>query len=195
MPAFPTNAPPSRATSIHPVSLREVSTPPRRLTRRTASTGDAIARQEFGFTDVEALDDVTITHYGPGTNQAINSILVPIAGGPNSDAAVTLASSIASEWAASITLLTVIPEGATDTQRQAANRRLETYAESVADSSVVTTLVRSDDVASAIATESVAHELLVIGASERSLFKRVFRGTIPEQLRQETHAPIFVISR
>ncbi|MFC7164629.1 universal stress protein [Halospeciosus flavus] len=195
MPAFPTNSPPSRATSIYPASLREVSTPPRRLTRRKASTGDAIARQEFGFTDVEALDDVTITHYGPGTNQAINSILVPIAGGPNSDAAVTLASSIASEWAASITLLTVIPEGAADTQRQAANRRLETYAESMADSSVVTTLVRSDDVASAIATESVAHELLVIGASERSLFKRFFRGTIPEQLRQETHAPIFVISR
>lgn len=195
MPAFPTNAPPSRATSIYPASLREVSTPPRRNKRRTASTGDAIARQEFGFTDVEALDDVTITHYGPGTNQAINSILVPIAGGPNSDAAVTLASSIAAEWTALITVLTVIPESATDNQRQTANQRLETYAETVTDSSVVTTLRRSDDVASAIATESVAHELLVIGASERSLFKRFFRGTIPEQLRHETHAPIFVISR
>ncbi|NIC00987.1 universal stress protein [Halobacterium sp. R2-5] len=195
MPAFPTKSPPFKFAITYPTGLSRSNPLLRHVNRQDAYTGDAIVRQEFGFTDVEGLEDVTINHYGPGTNQAISSIFVPVAGGPNSDAAVTLASSIASEWAASITLLTVIPEGATDNQRQVADQRLDTYAEMVADSSVVTTLVRSDDVVPTIAKESVAHELLVIGASERSLFKRFFGGTIPEQLGQETHAPIFVISQ
>ena len=45
------------------------------------------------------------------------------------------------------------------------------------------------------APDAHAHELLVIGASERSLFKRLFRGSLPSTLGRETRAPIFVVSQ
>nr|WP_279587224.1 universal stress protein [Halobacterium sp. R2-5] len=72
---------------------------------------------------------------------------------------------------------------------------MDAYTDSVADGSVEMSLVRSDDVVSTIAAESEAHELLVIGASERSLFKRFFSGSVPNKLRQETHAPMFVVGQ
>lgn len=195
MPDLPNDSLSAKLTSLRPTRLNSVSTPPRRLNRRAGHTSDAIVREEFGLTDSEALEDVTINQYGPGAHQAINSVLVPIAGGPNSDAAVTLASSIASEWGASITLLTVVSEDATDDQRRDASRRLDAYTDIVTGGPVETALVRSDDVVSKLAAESQAHELLVIGASERSLFKRVFSGSVPNKLRQRTRAPMFVVSQ
>ena len=194
MQALPTESLSSRPTRIYPTQLNS-KTPLGRLKRRAGYTSDAIVRQEFGLSDSEALEDVTINQYGPGTNQTINSVLVPVAGGPNSDAAVALASSIASEWDASITLLTVVSEDASDHQRQGARQRLDVYTDSVTDGSVETTLVRSDDVVSTIAAESDAHEILVIGASERSLFKRFFSGSVPDKLRRTTRAPMFVVSQ
>jgi|AntDeeMetagen681_2_1112603.scaffolds.fasta_scaffold18483_2 nucleotide-binding universal stress UspA family protein len=195
MPESPIESLSAKLASSRQTDLNSVSTPTRRLNRRAGYTSDAIVRQEFGLTDSEALEDLTINQYGPGTNQAINSVLVPVAGGPNSDAAVVLASSIASEWAASITLLTVVPEDTTDDQRRDAGERLDAYTDIVTGSPVETTLVRSNDVVSKIAAESEAHELLVIGASERSLFKQFFSGSVPNKLRRQTHAPMFVVSQ
>lgn len=195
MPELPNKSLSAAATSVQPGDPNAVDTPRRHLKRRAGYTSDVIVRQEFGLTDVAGLEDVTIEHYGPGTNRAINSLLVPVAGGPNSRAAVALASSIASEWGASITLLTVISEDTTDDQRRDAGRRLDTYTDAVTGSTVETALVRSDDVVPTIAAESDTHELLVIGASERSLFERFFSGSVPNELRQETHAPIFVVSQ
>lgn len=195
MPAFPTGPHSHSTTNSNSLDLRAVTTPLARLQRRDAYSSDAIVRQEFGLTDLDGLDDVTINHYGPGANRAINSVLVPVAGGPHSDAAVRLASNIAAEWAAALTLLTVVPETTTDAEARAASERLDEYADSVAGESVETTVVHSDDVVSTIVAESGAHELLVIGASERSLFKRLFSGSLPDTLARETHAPIFVVSR
>lgn len=195
MPNFPTESLSANPTRIHPTHLNSNNTPPHRLKRRAGYTSDAIIRQEFGLTDSEALEDVTINQYGPGTNQAINSVLVPVAGGPNSDAAVALANSIASEWGASIRVLTVVSKDPTDDLRRDAAERLDAYTDSVTESPVETTLVCSDDVVSTIAAESDAHEILVIGASERTLFKRFFSGSVPNKLRQKTRAPMFVVSQ
>lgn len=193
MPDLPNNSLSAELTSLHQTLLNSVNTPPRHLKRRAGYTSDAIVRQEFGLSDSEALEDLTINQYGPGTNQTINSVLVPVAGGPNSDAAVRLASSIASEWGASITLLTVVSEDTPDDQKQAADERLKAYTDIVTDGPVETMLVRSDDVVSTIAAESDAHEILVIGASEQTLFKRFFSGSVPSKLREKTRAPMFVV--
>jgi len=195
MPDFPSEPLSAFSTSILPTVLSEAGPLPRRLQRRTGYTSDAIVREEFGLTDSAGLEDVTINQYGPGTNRAVSSVLVPVAGGPNSDAAVTLADSIASEWGASVTLLTVVAEDASDDQRRSAAEQLAGYTDIVAGASVETEVVGSDDVVSAIAAESRAHELLVIGASERSLFSRFFSGSVPTKLRRETHAPMFVVSQ
>jgi APA family basic amino acid/polyamine antiporter len=191
---FPSESPPVRPAIIS-TNRHERIRLPRHARQAAGFTGDALVRQEFGLDALDALDDVTINHYGPGTNRAITSILVPVAGGPHSDAAVTLANSIASEWSASLALLTVISETATDAERRDAEQRLAAYTETVTDGAVETAVVASDDVVATIAGESDEHELLVIGASEKSLFKRFFSGSVPNRLATETHAPIFVVSQ
>lgn len=184
------------STTRSQVSLsNRLVTPLTSVQRREAYSSDAVVRQEFGLDSLDELDDVTINHYGPGANQTITSILVPVAGGPHSDAAVALGDTIAAEWGASLTLLTVVPETSTDAAERAASDRLDEYTDAVTESSVETAVVRSDDVVATIVAESNAHELLVIGASERSLFKRLFSGSLPSKLGRETRAPIFVVSQ
>lgn len=182
-------------TSIQSSYLHGVTTPLTRGQRRDTYSSDAVVRQEFGLASLDDLDDVTINHYGPGANQAITSILVPVAGGPHSEAAVALADNIASELGASLTLLTIIAEASTDAAERAASERLDEYTDIVAGSAVETAVVSSDDVVATIVQESDSHELLVIGASERSLFKQLFGGSLPNKLGRETHAPIFVVSQ
>lgn len=195
MSTFPNRPCPPRTTSIQSSYLHGVTTPLTHVQRRDTYSSDAVVRQEFGLTGLDELDDVTINHYGPGANHAITSILVPVAGGPHSEAAVALADNIASELGASLTLLTIIAETSTDAAERAASERLDQYTDIVAGSSVETAVVSSDDVFATIVRESDAYELLVIGASERSLFKRLFRGSLPNKLGRETHAPIFVVSQ
>lgn len=195
MPAFPNRPCSPRTISIQSPYLHEVRTLLTRVQRQDTYSSDAVVRQEFGLAGLDELDDVTINHYGPGANQAINSILVPVAGGPHSEAAVVLADNIASELGASLTLLTIMAEASTDAAERAASERLDEYTDIVAGSSVETAVVCSDDVVATIVQESDPHELLVIGASERSLFKRLFSGSLPNKLGRKTHAPIFVVSQ
>jgi nucleotide-binding universal stress UspA family protein len=183
------------AALVRPTEPNSTDTPTRRAKRRGAYTGDAIVRHEFGLDDLVGLDELTIERYGPPASQRIESILVPVAGGPNSDAAVALASNVAAGWDASVTLLTVVPTDATDERTETAETTLRDYADEAAVDTVETAVVASDDVVSTIAGESDAHDLLVVGASERSLFARVFRGSIPERLGETTRAPMFVVSR
>jgi len=189
MPAFPNE---QHAAST---TLNRLTMPLTRVQHRDRYSSDAVVRQEFGLSGLDELEDVTINHYGPGATQAIASVLVPVAGGPHSGAAVALADTIAAEWGAALTLLTVIPETSTDAEARAASERLDEYTDTVTESPVETAVVRSGDVVATIVQESNAHELLVIGASERSLFKRLFRGSLPSTLGRETRAPIFVVSQ
>jgi len=68
MPESPIESLSAKLASSRQTDLNSVSTPTRRLNRRAGYTSDAIVRQEFGLTDSEALEDLTINQYGPGTN-------------------------------------------------------------------------------------------------------------------------------
>jgi nucleotide-binding universal stress UspA family protein len=155
---------------------------------------DATVRHELGLGDLSGIEsEVTLEQYGPTTRRAIESILVPVAGGPHSDVAVRLAANIAESWNASVQLLTVVPPSADQGERADAEARLRTYAETVEAVPVDTRLETRDDVVAAIADLTRSHELVVIGASEGSLFRRFFRGTVPERLGSESRVPIFVV--
>lgn len=162
--------------------------------RRAERSTDAVVRHELGLGDLSGIDaDVTLEQYGPTTRKAIESILVPVAGGPHSDVAVRLAANIAESWGASLHLLTVVSPSADEREREDAEANLRTYADSVETVPVESRLETHEDVVAAIADRTPTHELVVIGASEGSLFRRVVRGTIPERLGSESRAPIFVV--
>lgn len=155
---------------------------------------DATVRHELGLGDLSGIEsEVTLEQYGPTTRRTIESILVPVAGGPHSDVAVRLAANIAESWDAAVQLLTVLAPSADDRERSDAEARLRTYAETVEVVPVETRVETRDDVVSALADLTRRHELVVIGASEGSLFRRFFRGTIPSRLGSASGAPIFVV--
>lgn len=163
---------------------------------RHSRSSQAAARHELDLDDLDDLDDdVSIDLYGPSTHKTIESVLVPVAGGPNTDVAITFARNIARSWTASITLLTVLPATAGDAERADAEADLAGYAEGIEGVSVETRVETGADVVATIADLTDSHELVVIGASESPLFRRFFRGTIPERLETASRAPLFVVDR
>ncbi|MFB6296538.1 MAG: universal stress protein [Halobacteriales archaeon] len=185
-----------RRALLESISTRTDQASALEFRRRRATSRNAIARHELGLYDLEGLDDdVTIDHRGPPTSRSIDEILVPVAGGPNTEVALGLAGNIASSWNASITLLTVLPEDAGEEHRRTAGERLEGYADTLDGVQVDTRLETGDDVVAAITALTDRFELVVIGGSERSLFQRVFHSSIPDRLDRNTRAPIFVVSR
>jgi nucleotide-binding universal stress UspA family protein len=155
-----------------------------------------MTRHELGLDDLDGLDSgVTVDRYGPATHQSIDEILVPVAGGPNTDAVLGLAGNIASSWDASITLLTVVPENADTDHKRTAENRLEDYASTFDGVRVETRLETADDVVASITALTERFELVVIGDSEQSLFGQFFHSSIPDRLDRNAQAPILVVSR
>lgn len=167
-----------------------------RFQRRQATHRNVMTRHELGLHDLDGLDDdVTIDHYGPPTSRSIDDILVPVAGGPNTDAVLGLARNLASNWNASLTLLTVLPGDADTDRRHTAEDRLEDYANTLDEVRVETRLETGDDIAGIITALTDRFELVVIGDSDQSLFQRFFYNSIPERLEKNTRAPIFAVRR
>jgi nucleotide-binding universal stress UspA family protein len=169
---------------------------PLRCRRRQDPDRDVMTRHELGLHDLDGVDDaVTVDYYGPSIHRAIDEILVPVAGGPNTDAVLGLAGNLASSWDASVTLLTVLPEDADSEHRRAAEARLEDYTGEFDGVRVETRLETGEDVVAIITALTDRFELVVIGDSEQSLFGRFFTSSIPDRLDRDSQAPIFVVSR
>ena len=161
---------------------------------RTGSRSNVLLPRDldmWGLSDVDP--GLSITHFGPSTRRDLDSVLVPIAGGPNSDAAVSVAADLARYWHASLLLLTVVPPSRDRSTWMEADARLHNYADDVDTVPVEVGVRTRDDIVTAITECARDHDLVVIGKSERSFFRRLFRGTIPEQLAERTDTPLFVV--
>ncbi len=112
----------------------------------------------------------------------IESILVPVAGGPHTELAVACAGSIARQRNASIQLVHVLQSDASASAKDAAKTLFEEYAAELPEEipSVETEIVQSDHVAGAITDETSRHDLTVLGASEESTLKRKLVGSVAE---------------
>jgi len=98
-------------------------------------------------------------------------ILVPTAGGPDSDLSATVAKLLREEFGSEITLLHVADDVATGEQflaDWAADRDLS-------DAEI---RVETGDVEAAIADAATDHSMLVVGATERGLLSRLVRGSL-----------------
>lgn len=160
----------------------------------TTSSGDVLLRDEldtWGLVDLER--SVSITHFGPRTRRALTSILVPLAGGPNSEIAIGVAVELAQYWNASLALLTVVSPSGDESVGMEADARLHNYADSIDTVPVDTHVCTHENVVGAITERARDHDLVVIGGSERSLFRRLFSGTVPKQLAERSETPMFVV--
>lgn len=163
--------------------------------RAGTSSSDALIR---GLPDISRLPEldagVSVTHFGARSRSVLESILVPVSGGPNSGAAVDVALALARYWSASLRLMTVVSSGE-GAARMEADTRLHNYTDDI-DTVPFDICVRTrEDVMVAITDAAGDHDLTVIGESERSLFRRLFTGTIPERLAERSETPLLVVER
>lgn len=139
----------------------------------------------------QARCDVLVERIGPV--EAVESILLPTAGGPHAELAAEVARAIARANEAKVTILHVIEPGARDSGRS------ETYVQRTADVfetiDVETRLLKSDDVVGAIVEESTDHDVTVIGATREGLLQQLVFGTLPEQVGERAGGTVIMAKR
>ncbi|GAB3673819.1 amino acid permease [Halopiger thermotolerans] len=119
-------------------------------------------------------------------------VLVPTAGGPDSDLSAEIARYMRDQLGSEITLLHVV-----DDERERADGEAF-LTEWAADHDLEDAGIRIDasgDVEAAIADEAAAHSLLIIGATERGLLSRLLRGSVAYDVIDEVDCSVILAER
>ncbi|WP_411967948.1 amino acid permease [Haloferax sp. YSSS75] len=117
-----------------------------------------------------------------------SEVLVPTAGGPDSDLSAEVATMLRSEYGSNVTLLHVadeVEEG-------------EVFLEEWADSHGLgdaTLQVETGDVETAIERAAVGKSMVILGATERGLLTRLVRGTIAEDVVDDIEGSVLLAER
>jgi nucleotide-binding universal stress UspA family protein len=127
----------------------------------------------------------------------IDSVLVPVAGGPHGDLAVELGGTVAEQHDATLHLLHVLGPAATDDMRQQADGLLADSAALLEDRAVEveTTVRESDHVAGAITDETAHHDLTVLGATRDSFLRRKLVGSVADGVGRAAASSVILTRR
>ena len=126
----------------------------------------------------------------------IQSCLLPTAGGPNAKLASTVMGAVAKELNMTVTGCYIVPEGASERQRQEGEQRVRDTL-TLLDSSLdrQSRLIESQSVAGGIAKASADYDLLAIGAAKEPFFRRMLFGEIPERVARFSPVSVLVVKK
>ena len=130
-----------------------------------------------------------------GADGSVDSILVPIAGGPHAGLAIETAGAFARETKATIHAVYVIDPDASEETRQIAESMLADRTASVQDVGVEMSLLESDDVVSALVEESTHHDRTIIGATREGIVQKFVFGSIPETIAERAPTTVIMAKR
>lgn len=140
--------------------------------------------------------DVLVKRIKTPTPVKIDSVLVPVAGGPHDSFAVETATSIARRNDATVTLLHVLESAAPDSTRDEATALLDEIAAAVGDVRAVDRqLVESDAIAGTITDRTTEHGVTVLGASRGGLVQRNLLGTVSEAVGRHAAGTVILAKR
>lgn len=135
--------------------------------------------------------DVSVVKTGTTTRKS-RKVLVPIAGGYNSDFAVDVGAAY-EETGAEVTLLTVAPDGGS------AEALLTSHEERLPESNieVTTEVIGGEDIAEAIVDYAEANDFdtVVLGAAAEGYLRRIVFGEIPERVGEEFSGGVIMVKR
>ncbi|MEY7851608.1 universal stress protein [Natrarchaeobius sp. A-rgal3] len=124
----------------------------------------------------------------------VSSVLVPVAGGPHTTFAASVAGSLARTYDARVELLTVVPDRTEAAVADARGLLTRTSPALDAVSSVEETVLEGP-VVETIVDRSERHEITVVGAAEAGLFRRVLVGDIAEAVGREADGTVLMVKR
>ena len=140
--------------------------------------------------------DIAILRHRP--YEELQSILVPVAGGPNSRLAVSLAIALARNTPEStkvvllhISLSRTNPKGAEARAQNAFRRATEGRRYELIEKRILI----SDSPAAGILEVSEDCDMIVIGATKERLFRNILVGNVSEQIADRAHCPVLIVKR
>ncbi|MBZ6494453.1 amino acid permease [Natrinema longum] len=119
-------------------------------------------------------------------------ILLPTAGGPDSDLSAEVARTLRSATGATIDLLHVVDD---EGEREAGEAFLTEWAADHDIGDAVLTIDTSGDVEGAIAREATDETLVIIGATERGLLSRLVRGSLVFDIVDDLECSVVLAER
>jgi nucleotide-binding universal stress UspA family protein len=136
--------------------------------------------------------DVVVVNGRPGYEE-VPSILLPVAGGPNSGFAADLAQAIAADCDAWIDVLHVVDDDASAGRRDAAEELVDDVYHRIDRPETTTTwILEATDIAEAIIEQSRCYGLTIIGAPTKGRLRRFISGSTNRSVR--TNAGSVVLS-
>ncbi|WP_306056418.1 universal stress protein [Natronococcus wangiae] len=125
---------------------------------------------------------------------AVSSVLVPVAGGPNTEFAAETAGAIARAHGARIELVTVVPDREEATVAEARDLLNRTTPALGAVESVEQTVLEGA-VVETIVDRSAAHDVTVVGAAEGGHLRRALVGDVSEAIAREAEGAVLMTKR
>ncbi len=140
--------------------------------------------------------DMAIVRYR--AYRPLRSILVPVAGGPNSRRAVRMAVNMArgeADGPVHVTLLHVLRPGSGPADEVRAQQIMDYALEGLSYEAVQRQTVEAADVVDAVLGAAESHDLIVIGATEEPLFRNLLAGNISREVARRAGVTVVVVKR
>jgi basic amino acid/polyamine antiporter, APA family len=140
--------------------------------------------------------DIAVVRYR--AFRPLRSVLVPVAGGPNSRRATRMAVNMArggENGPVGVTLLHVLPPGAGEAGEVQARQVMDYCLEGLSYEPVARLVVESGHVVEAVLEAAQGHDLIVIGATQEPLFKNLLVGSIPEEVARRAKVTVVMVKR
>ncbi|KAB1198686.1 MULTISPECIES: universal stress protein [Haloferax] len=133
--------------------------------------------------------DLYVERVGHEAN-GVDSILLPVAGGPHVETAARAAIAIAARNDARVLVFSVETSG--DAAALAAEGREALAGVDGPEVPVETTVRESDDVTGAIVDEAAAHDVVVMGATRKGSLRRKLVGSVPRRVVDQTDRTVIL---
>lgn len=126
----------------------------------------------------------------------VESILVPVASGPHNEYAAETAGILARRHDARVTLLHVVPSGAADERRAEGQELLSDASEDLGEvRHTALELAGNDHVSGEITDHSARHDLTIVGASQKSVIRQTFLGTVSEAVGRHAGGTVMIAQK
>ncbi|ELZ31427.1 UspA domain protein [Halogeometricum pallidum JCM 14848] len=133
--------------------------------------------------------DLYVERVGHEAN-GVDSVLLPVAGGPHVETAARAATAIAARNDARVLVFSVETSG--DAASFVAEGRDALADVDGPDVPVETAVRESDDVTDALVTEAAAHDVVVLGATRKGALRRNLAGSVPRKFVDRTDRTVIL---